>query len=153
MFAKHRQTEWNLDDTFTCSSVWMVTLVGVLEFFHNVFEQDLRQLLMKWTHADHIPAFVSFLISFLLVALMGILFERQQDVLVEEDYLQIGNSPFHYFRADEIRELIFKNGWITIRTHRFRFLSKYFVRKPLRATAHHQLCEWANQQGIVYKIM
>ncbi|KEO83647.1 hypothetical protein [Tumebacillus flagellatus] len=142
-----------LENSFTCSSMLMVIVLAAMELLHNIYQSDIDQLLMKWTHADHVPSYISMIVTFVILVLIGLLFDRQQDVVIEDEYIQIGNSPLHFYRTDEIREIKLKEGRLTIYTRRLRFLTSYHVRKPQRTAAHRLLCEWANQHGIVYKIM
>lgn len=91
-----------------------------------------------------------YVVTAVIIALTVILFERQNDVTMEEDYLQVGNSPFHYFRSDEIKEIKFKGDVLVIKTRNFWRTGRYHVRKKQCIRAHQLIAEWAHKQEITY---
>ncbi|MBL0387774.1 hypothetical protein JJB07_14125 [Tumebacillus sp. ITR2] len=148
-----KSTELSAENSFTCAPLLAVMFLVVVEFFHNFYQDDINRLILWLTHADRVPSYVSIFVSIAILLLIGLLFDRQHDVAIGEEYIQIGNSPLHFYRPDEIREIKLKNGLLTIRTHTFRIWKWYHVKKPQRDVAHRMLCEWANEHGILYRIM
>jgi hypothetical protein len=137
-------------ETFTCTPYILALLLVLLETFRSVYEDPLVKSLQSITVPDWVHNLVPFTLSTIIIALIVVLFDRQNEVIMEEEYIQVGNSPFHFFRADEIEEIKFKGGFLVIRTRYFWRTGRYHVKKKQRDIAHQMLSEWSYQHDLTY---
>ncbi|MGZ4123421.1 MAG: hypothetical protein ACXVOI_09455 [Tumebacillaceae bacterium] len=137
-------------ESFTCTPYLLAVLLVLAEGLHSEFEDPIVRYVQSFDVPNWIHSVIPFAVSVVIIGLIFLLLERQSEVILEQEYVQIGNSPFHYFRADEMEEIKFKGGFLLIRTRRFWRTGRYYVKKEQRTAAHQLLNEWALQHDLKY---
>lgn len=151
--SRKKEAEQTDETTFTCTTYLLAVLLFVSEFAQQMFFDRWVEWVATFSAPNWVQYNLPYLLSFAVYAYVLYLLGQQRVVLVEEEYIQIGNSPYHYFAADEIEEIKLKGGFLAIRTRDAWRSGWYHVRKEQREKAHLLLNEWANQHGVLYKIM